>query len=134
GGRTAAYMQIDFRKAPVPERHYIADACYADTERGTVRLMFGQRRIGKADLRSLLVLHMSVRATNQFLATIDQVTDPSYAEIMSLTGLVADKIEAIPEEPPQTVALSANMALSAMAGDDACLDFYQASPFAVAAA
>jgi len=136
-GQTVALTAIDASKAPVPDRKYVADYVAVDESKRGFRLIFGQRRLKLADekleLRSMLVIHMTPQAVDQFLTSFRKTKSPTYEEIIEKLGLEVPVLEAIPDEPLQTVALSANVILAAMAGEDACLDLYAASAFSQAA-
>lgn len=134
-GQSGFRMHADLSHAPVPERRYSAHvyALEADTE--SVKLLFGQRKIGKsAGLRTLLIIDMTAQGAARFLQTIDSARNPTPQEIANTHGIVAQAPIEIQEEPGQTVELLANMVLCAWAGPEACTDFYQASPFAFSAA
>lgn len=132
-GLTVQSMGIDAGSAPVPDRKYLADVCDIRHDNGVIRLLFGQQRIGKSELRSLLVIQMSPLAIVRFLSTLDQL-DPPIDEVAKTAGWVSSGGFAVTEEPAQTIALAASMVMIAIADDSACLDFFQLSPFALAAA
>jgi hypothetical protein len=138
GSATANGLQtaaINLSDAPVPERKYAADVSAVAFVPGTVQILFGQRRIGgsKPVLRSLLVIHMAPSAAARFLESTAQFIPYSLAEIARLNGISAEASPPILEEPDQTIALAAGFVLTAASGEDATLDFYQASAFAMSA-
>lgn len=133
-GKTVSLMQVDFRAAPVPDRKYVAEICSVDQQQRTIRLMFGQRRIGRDELRTLIIVEMSEFSASQFLATVDQISGPTYEDILATLGQEAEPIVPITSEPDQSLAMSANMILSAVSGDEAAMDFFKASPFSIQAA
>jgi hypothetical protein len=133
-GQSVALMEVDVRNAPVPDRRYVADMYAVRAEGRSFRLMFGQRRLNGTELRTLLIIQMSATAVKQFLTTVDQVKNPTFQEIVQVVGAPAEQPGVVDREPDQTVALSANMVLTAMSGEEAAMDFYKASPFSLHAA
>jgi hypothetical protein len=133
-GQSVALMEVDIRNAPVPDRRYVADMFAVRAEGRSIRLMFGQRRLNGTELRTLLIIQMSAAAVKQFLLTIDQVKNPTFLEIVQIAGGAVEQSGTVDREPDQTVALSANMVLTAMSGEEAAMDFYKASPFSLHAA
>ena len=132
-GQTMQSLAIDMRSAPVPERKYLAETCDVRCRPGAVTILFGQERIGKGGLRSLLVIHMSPSGVTRFLASLLEM-DPTFEQMAVNAGISAQPGIEISEEPTQTVALGASMIMSAMSNDEACLDFFRASPFAMMSA
>jgi hypothetical protein len=130
-GQSVALMEVDARNAPVPDRRYVADMYAVGTEGRSIRLMFGQRRLNSTELRTLLIIQMSPIAVRQFLETIEHVKNPTFQEILQTVGATPEPPGVVDREPDQTVALSANMLLTAMSGDEATIDFYKASPFSL---
>jgi hypothetical protein len=134
-GRSVANLGINLGQAPVPDRRYSAEVCAVGylPARDTVKVLFGQEHLdGKGGLLTAVALNMSPRSIVQFLESLDanvdasltQLTNDERVEKQSLVSLSSAK-------PEQLVTLAANLTLVAAAGTDACLDFYQASPFAV---
>jgi hypothetical protein len=132
-GLSVQTAAIKLGDAPVPERKYVADVCGVEYVTGTLKLLFGQRRIGSDELRTLLVIHMSNAGAARFLAATDQLTPQSLQEMAKTLGIGVQESTSIKTEPAQTVALAAGMVLIAAAGDETTMDFYQASAFALAA-
>lgn len=132
-GTTMANLGLNAAKIDVPDRRYTADTCAVSEHRGTVKLIFAQERIDGSAWRSLLVVHMSRDAVSRFLTTIKQIANPSLDEIASAAHIDAEPLATNFNEPSQAIALSANVVLSAVSGSEACLDFYQASPFSMSA-
>lgn len=133
-GQTLATLEIDTSNATVPDRRYVADYVSYKREHGRVRLLFGQSKVGSSDLRSLIVIQMSVNAMIRFLHTIAQIKNPSFDDLVARLNLPASKSENLQVEPSQTIELLANIILTAISGDESCLDFYQMSPFSVRSA
>ena len=129
-GETDAFLEFQIGNAPVPQRKYTADfvGLVRDLNRG--KLLFGSKRVDGKGLRSLLVVQMSKRAIAHMLYTIERVKDPTYEEIVATLGIQIEPVQPVKEEPSQTVPLSANVVLAAMSGEECCVDFYEASPFA----
>jgi hypothetical protein len=119
--------------APVPERKYVADMCGVEYVTGTMKLFFGQRRIGSDELRSLLVIHMSPSGAARFLAAADQLSPKTLDQLASEAGIKAEESSPVGSEPTQTVAFAAALVLIAASVDETTMDFYQASTFALSA-
>ena len=129
-GQSVVAVSIDFTTAPVPDRKYVADIASVIGYDHSIKLLFGQNKLPKG-LRSLLVVDMSPSAITKFVTTISEVNNPSYRDIAELTQLSTPKLTKITDEPDQTVAFKANIISSAASGEDACIDFYYISPFAM---
>lgn len=131
-GRSISQMGINLARAPVPDRKYAADTCSVSYANQTIRISFGQQRLNNdGKLRSLVVVLLSPPSIAEFIKSTHSVVNPSFAEIAERVGFVAEELPKLREEPDQSIALAANMILVAMSGFDSCLDFYQASPFAI---
>lgn len=133
-GQTLQSFTVDLRSAPVPERKYLAESCDVRLRPSSVALLFAQERFGTGGIRSLLVVQVSPSGIARFLKSIDDIK-PGIEELAAQLGISADEsgVE-IEQEPPQTIALSASMILTAVSGDEACLDFFKASPFSMSTA
>lgn len=132
-GQTVQTMSVDLSNAPVPDRKYLAETCAVSYQRSSVKFLFGQQRIGKTELRSLLVIHVSPKSAARFVASLSEM-DPTLEDIAARIGVAPGNGAPITEEPPQTVALAAGMVLFAVSDEEACMDFFQASPFSMGAA
>lgn len=134
-GLSGMYMRADMSHAPVPERRYTAHVHALEADGESVKLLFGQRKIGKSgNLRTLLIIDMTAEGAVRFLDTMETVKDPTPQQIAENLGIGVQLPIEIADEPGQTVELLANMVLCAWAGPEACMDFYQASAFALSAA
>ena len=134
-GTGVAVLGINLAQAPVPERRYVADVGTVSFESGTIKVMFGQRKLSSEALRSLVVIHMSPNAVAQFLDSVKGMEKPSLDEIGQKIGIEPEVLaKAFSEEPEQTVAFAANIVAVAVAAKESCLDFYQASSFSIAGA
>jgi len=133
-GGSVAILGINLAQAPVPDRRYVADVAMVNYADETIKVLFGQKKMApEGMLRSLLVIHMSPRAARQFLRSIDQMATPTLDQIVEKVGTKKEKLELhIGTEPEQTVAFVSNIVAVAVAGREACLDFYHASSFAFA--
>lgn len=136
-GITVQQFGVNVMTAPVPDRSYLADVCAVKLSRGYVKLLFGQTKIiEESELHSLLVVRMTASAARKFLETL---VDPkagengSIEETLSRQGVVPEASFEVTQEPTATIALAANFAATAIADGDACIDFFQASAFAIAA-
>ncbi len=126
-------IALDLSTVPVPGRTYVADVCGVTQNSHVIRLFFAQCPLGTDDVHSLVVIHMSMAGIENMLGSIDQVSDPTYDEIMAAEK-VAPEPPFVPSKlPVQTVTLSSNWAITAMSGQEAVIDFFKSSPFAVAA-
>lgn len=131
-GRTSVRVAFRLSDAPAPDRRYLADVFGLVPSVGGYRLLFGQERIGAGGLRSLVVIDMTHDAVDRFMRTTGTLGSPGEDFLKYDRSL--DKSTAIGVEPEQTVALKANVVLAAYSGGEACLDFYQVSPFSAHAA
>lgn len=113
---------------PVPDRRYPSDLASIVADEQMVRLLFGQRKIAGAGLRSLLVVHMTFDAIHQFLTSLESFEKKT---IELLKRLPEGKLVDIDEEPQQTVALAANIIIAGISGAESCLDCYHTSPFSI---
>jgi hypothetical protein len=135
GGLSGFFMRADMSHAPVPERRYSAHVHGLEGDSESVKLFFGQSKIGKSGgLRTLLIIDMTAQSVARFLQSLDNTTNPTPQEIATNLAITAQPPIEVQEEPGQTAELLANMVLCGWAGPEACLDFYQASPFAFSAA
>jgi len=132
-GLSIQTAMIKVADAPVPERKYVADVCGIEYVPGTVKMLFGQKRIGGDDLRSLLVIHMSHSGATRFLTATEQLT-PTTLEVMAKqAGISTEASMPIKHEPSQTIAMAAGVVMLAASPEDTTMDFYQASSFALQA-
>lgn len=130
-GTTMANLGFNPGGIEVPDRRYTADTCAMSENRGTLKIIFAQERVDGSGWRSLLVVHMSREAVARFLATLKQMESPSLEEIAAAARIDAEPLATKFNEPGQAIALSANLVLLAVSGNESCLDFYQASPFSM---
>lgn len=135
-GRSIAQLGVNLSQTVVPDRKYAADTCAVSYANQVVRIIFGQERFNDHGLRSAVVVKMSPRAVVQLLAMIDSSMPAGIVEALCSTeGVEVQKLASSTLEPAQaTVVLAANLALPALSGMEACIDFYQASPFALGVA
>lgn len=131
-GTTVTTATINLADAPVPTRRYVADACSVTYENDRLKLLFAQRRLGSGSFRSLVIISMSARGGQQFLDSLDRITETTLADLIKATDIKPASLVPINDEPDQTIELVANMLATAFSGREACLDFYDASPFAMA--
>jgi hypothetical protein len=131
-GTQVANIGLNLGAAPVPDRKYVADACAVTSALGTVKLMFGQERVGGKSWRSLVLVQMTVESASRFLGTLQQpggalgVANP-IASKYGPESLTTDVVE----PDGQAITLGANLAVVGISENEACLDFYQASPFSL---
>jgi hypothetical protein len=96
-----------------------------------VKVVFGQERIDGKGLRSAIVVQMSRNAAANFVRIADSITGPSFREVAQAVNIPEENLSAVGDEPPQALTLAANLTLSAITGHESCIDFYEASPFAM---
>jgi hypothetical protein len=124
---------FDLTDVPVPDRKYTADIALIQYSNEVLKLGFGQEKMGIGDgLRSLLVVHFVTRGASQFIDSMAQMSAPSFEELLNASPVQARELYELTEEPSQTLAFSANLLSVAISGREACLDFYNASPFSMA--
>ncbi|MHB8814464.1 MAG: hypothetical protein ACYDAE_14500 [Steroidobacteraceae bacterium] len=133
-GRTITNIAANLAAASVPDRKYVADVCSISYQRETVKIIFAQERFDGKGLRSAIVIHMSPRAVVQMLDMFDGHLKEGFEENAKSEHVLPEAMSSFESEPPQVAALSANLAIAAATGREACMDFYQASPFAVGTA
>jgi hypothetical protein len=126
-GTQSVQVELEMSRAPVPDRRYQVDVCAIQYRKGIVELMLGQKTISGQSLRSLIVIHLSSMGVLLYLRSCEKMR-AGFKTFIETHGL-ADELEAIAEEPQQTVSLTANVVLAAYSGREACLDFYFASPY-----
>ena len=123
-------FRADFSDLPVPTRNYVADFTGMSVDQhNTVRILLGQRKVVGDGLRSLLVLHMPGDDIVRFVDSLNPMMERSSGARSQLPSWTLK--QPLLEEPAQTVALSATIALAGFSGSLGCLDFYQASPFSI---
>jgi hypothetical protein len=133
-GNSLTGLAVNVGQAPVPDRKYVAELYSVEYVDSLVRVAFGQRKYGRQDLRNLLVVHIGSQAIIQFVDSINAITLPTYDEIAHQMKIVPAPMYKIEAEPEQTVAVAANMLLSAVSGYEAVLDLYKYSAFSLMAA
>lgn len=133
-GKSVTNIGANLAAASVPDRKYVADACAISYQRETVKLIFAQERFDGKGLRSAIVIHMSPRAVVQMLGMFDGPLKQAFEENAQAEGISPEPMANFESEPPQVAALSANLAVAAASGREACMDFYLASPFSLGAA
>ncbi len=130
-GQTKVSVGINLESAQVPDRRYVADVANAAYSDETVKLFFGQKKLGSSELRSLLIINFPPDKVQQFLSSVDVMQQPSLDEIIKVTGLSEGTLEEINSEPGQTTSLVSNVLGVGVSGREACLDFYHISPFSI---
>ncbi|MDP9008865.1 MAG: hypothetical protein M3N91_09220 [Pseudomonadota bacterium] len=133
-GKHVANIGINLGSAQVPDRKYAADLCAVFSDKGSVKILFGQQRLDGKNLRTAVIVQMTVESASRFLGTLTQAGGP----LSEVNRFIAEKYppEALAKDvaepqPGQIIALAANLAVVAMSDNEACIDFYQASPFAL---
>jgi len=131
-GTTLQEFDIDISYAPVPDRRYLADAGAVLFGGDAVRLVLGQKRLLSGNLRSAVVVFLSAQAVTQFLRSCQTF----HASIRTYIDQHpnGDALTEIQAEPEHVTSITANLILAAFSGREACLDFYNSSPFVLAVA
>ncbi len=132
-GTTLRTAGLNLSTAPVPDRRYAADLATVLYKHEVLRLVFAQETISSISptLRSMLIVNMAPGAARNFLRSLQQLS-PTLDELAEKNGIEPGPLFNVESEPGQTIALAANLAAVAIIGRDACIDFFQASPFAMA--
>lgn len=135
-GALVQVLHANMADAPVPDRKYAANVASVVLRRGEAELMFGQERVGSAALRSLVLVTVSATPIRTFIASLDRLDDGGarLSDLAERIGASPEQLVEISEDAPQTILLRANQIVLAIADEEVCLDFYQASAFAVRAA
>ena len=134
-GQSISQLGLDLSQAHVPDRRYAADTCAVTYSNQVVRLIFGQELFNGAGLRSAVAVKMTPRAVMQLLQMIDSSMSESFVQGLALEGVQTEALASPIVEPSQTtVVLAANLVLPAVSSLEACIDFYQASAFALGVA
>lgn len=134
-GTNVTNIGLNISEAPVPDRKYVADACAVSSDRGTVKIMFGQERVGQRVWRSLVLVQMTAEAVGRFLGSLQQTGGVLAAPNPFVTKYGPESLAKEVVEPEgQAIALGANLVAVSINENEACLDFYQASPFSMGAA
>ncbi len=128
-GQTTSSLGIDLSGAPVPDRRYVADIVSVIHGRDVIKLLFGQEKVSSG-LRSLVVIHMAPFAVNAFVCAILGMKNSAVDQALKVLNTDLGLLSTISDEPEQTVAMTASVAAAAVSGQEACVDFYQISPFA----
>jgi hypothetical protein len=125
-----AEFGLDITKAPVPTRRYAADFCSVREDKGELRIIFGQYGFDESDIQSALIIRMSATAVRQFANSLSEMG----TDLSDLTGPLNIIEEALSDnvpKPNQMANMMANICSVAVAGQEACLDFYHMSAFAI---
>jgi hypothetical protein len=122
---------LDVSKAPVPSRRYATELCTVDSDGRDMRIVFAQSAIFGDEIETALVVRMNPTAVVQFAESVINMVDPTLDELAGLVKVSREPLLEIKSRPHQTVKVVANLISVAIAGHEACLDFYHASAFAV---
>lgn len=124
GGTT---FQVDITGAPRPARQYAADVAWFDRRPDQATLYFGQLRLDKKKLRSVLQVAVAPTTAWRILSNSKDAT-LSMSAYLERAGVDALAATAFEEEPDQSVLVRANMMSIAQVHHDAVADFYNISP------
>lgn len=125
-------LGLDMGSAPVPSKRYAADVCDATLCDGDLRLVFAQRSLESGVFESALVIKLNPMAAQQFIGSLAEMNGPTVQEIARRVGETVRPLERV-AVAKQMVSVVANFVTVAVAGFEACLDFYHASAFAMRA-
>ncbi len=130
-GTTGVTLQLNLGTASVPDRRYVANAAAVVQEKDRVTLIFGQTRLGGIGYRSLVLIGISGAGIHQLLksSTPMLIAARKYAERYQVPPIPLSEINE--DVPGQTVPFIANLATAGFTGRDACMDYYNYSPFSV---
>lgn len=129
-GTTTIALQLNLNTAQVPDRRYAANAASLVHEGDRVTFIFGHRRLGRKELRSLVLVEMITPAVHQLLESSKAMLVSAW-KFVAKNELARTSLAEINEDVPgQTVPFIANICTAGFTGRDACMDFYFASPFA----
>ena len=96
-------------------------------------MLFAQPRRDNPDrLRTLLIVSMPAIAIPGFLDSIARMQSPSLDDIAARINIQSETATTFHTEAEQTVEVDANIVAMAFSGNEACLDFYESSPFSMA--
>jgi hypothetical protein len=126
-GTTTTEVSIDLNEAPIPERRYVADAAWVDQRDDIIRFIFGQRALTGEKLRSVVVVNVYPEVIRGLMGRSAEFLQKIH-EFLERNSLSAPANGSLPEEPAQTVALSANMMSITFAGREAEWDFFHLPP------
>ena len=129
-GTTIFEMDLDISHAPVPDRRYLADAGTILFEGDVLRIVLGQKQLLGSKLRSAVVVFLSAHATVNFLRSCHATFLPTLREYTA-KHQISDALIEIKDEPELATFVTANIILAAFSGREACLDFYDSSPFVI---
>lgn len=129
-GTSLSEATIRLEDVPIPERRYVADMAWLESDDQGVRFFFGQYNLRKTELRSLVSVHMYAEPVRNFLKTcVDFI--PQITGFIERNGITTSVIRSADSEPEQTVLMIANMISAGTSGREAVLDFLHVSPAAM---
>ena len=124
-------LSIDLQNAPVPDRRYAADGVLVRRTEESIQVVFGQMQItDPKQLQSAVLLKLSFDATRSFLTTCVDFTPRLRQFVKSNAVYKPGALQLSVEEPNHSVVMTASMVAAVFMAREACLDFYNASPFA----
>jgi hypothetical protein len=122
---------LDMSMAPVPQRRYAADLAALKYDGQDIKFIFGQSSLVGGAWDSALVIRMNPVSAKQLFESVDQMGNPSLAQIAEISGFTAEFLSEIRDEPRQTANMVANFAGIGVSGHETCIDLYHASAFAM---
>lgn len=121
---------LDITKAPVPTRRYAADFCSVREDKGEMRIVFAQYGFDEDDIESALIIRMSSTAVKQFVNSLSGM-GKDLSELINPLNISEEALSENVPRPNQIANMMANICSVAVAGQEACLDFYHISAFAI---
>lgn len=130
-GKTVSFG-ADFSQAPVPARRYAADICDLVIHRNDLVFVFGQESVFGGEVDSVLQLRMNPTSAQDFLHTLSNGESAKYTETVGHLKINPEPLTTIGAKPSKEAKAQVTYACVAISGFDSCIDFYSASPFAMA--
>jgi hypothetical protein len=122
---TGASVTIHLAEAPAPEKRYSANVADVVVDDGSLYFHFGQKKVGGEGWRSLLEISLPFEAVPILIGTFQELKPLREKVVAGLRNLPLTKVT---DDPQHTASMRANMVQTGISGDDACMDFYYASP------
>lgn len=129
-GSTTTEYNLDLDQMPIPERRYVADVAWVDHRDDFIRFIFGQRALSGEKLRSVVIVNLYPEPIRNMLGRSAEFV-ANIAEFLKRNEMAVSDPGPLPEEPNQTVALTANVMSLTFVGREAEWDFFHLPPSGV---
>jgi hypothetical protein len=123
-------LSIDVGNIPVPERRYVADLVGLQRDDDVVRFMFGQASVVADRVRSLVIVSVFTDSIRNLIKSLGPFL-PALREVIDRNAIRQGTLHTFRDEPPQTVALVANLVAITFSGREGELDFFHLGPNAL---